>query len=91
MIVRIPTPLRSYTGGASVVEVALPEGSSTTVADVLDGLEAAFAGIRFRVVDEQGRLRQHMMIWVAGNRCRDLDADVSCVEEVVIMQALSGG
>lgn len=62
-----------------------------TVADVLDELEAAFAGIRFRVVDEQGRLRQHMMIWLAGNRCRDLATDVSSVDEVVIMQALSGG
>ena len=86
MNVRIPTPLRSYTGNAATVEV---DGS--TLAEVLDNLDGRFPGIRFRVIDEQGRLRQHMNIFVAGERCRDLSTALDHVDEVVIMQALSGG
>ena len=58
-MVRIPTPLRSYTGGAS--EVAA-EGA--TLAELLLDLDRRHPGLRFRVVDEQGRLRQHMRIFV---------------------------
>ncbi len=86
MRVRIPTPLRSYTGDAHSVEA---EGA--TVADVLHDLDRRFPGIRFRMVDEQGRLRQHMKIWVGEDAVRDLDAPVPPGAEVTIMQALSGG
>jgi sulfur-carrier protein len=84
--VRIPTPLRSYTAGEKEVRA---EGA--TVGAVLDDLDRRFPGIRFRVVDEQGVLRQHMVVWLAGERCRDLDAPVDQLDEVVLMQALSGG
>jgi sulfur-carrier protein len=84
--VRIPTPLRSYTGGATNV---FAEG--TTLREVLDDLNRQFPGMTFRMVDEQGRLRQHMVIWLNGERCRDLSTSLEGVAEVVIMQALSGG
>jgi molybdopterin synthase sulfur carrier subunit len=84
--VRIPTPLRSYTGGAAQVTAA-----GTTVGEVLDDLDRQFPGLAFRVIDEQRRMRQHMLVWLHGERCRDLDASVSGVDEVVLMQALSGG
>jgi molybdopterin synthase sulfur carrier subunit len=84
--VRIPTPLRSYTGNeANVV------ADGTTLAEVLDDLDRQFPGIAFRVVDEQSRLRQHMVIWLNDERCRDLGTSLDGVDEVVIMQALSGG
>ena len=86
MRVRIPTPLRSYTGGA-----AYADAQGATVADVLDDLDRQFPGLRFRVVDEQARLRQHMVVWVGQERCRDLGASLDGVDEVVLMQALSGG
>ena len=86
MNVRIPTPLRSYTQNEANVEV-----DGATVAEVLENLDARYPGIRFRVIDEQGRLRQHMNIFVAGERCRDLRTNLDHVDEVVIMQALSGG
>ena len=86
MKVRIPSPLRAYTGGAANVRA---EGD--TVADVLDDLDRRFPGLRFRVVDEQGRLREHMTVWLDGERCRDLSAPVGDLDEVVLMQALSGG
>ena len=86
MKVRIPTPLRSYTGN-----VANVEADGTTLAELLTDLDRQFPGISFRVVDEQGQLRQHMVIWLGQERCRDLSTPVAGVDEVVIMQALSGG
>jgi sulfur-carrier protein len=86
MRVRIPTPLRSYTGGEADVTT-----DGTTVAEVLADLDRRFPGIRFRVVDEQGRLRDHMTVWLDGERCRDLTTPVGDLDELVLMQALSGG
>ena len=86
MKVRIPTPLRSYTGNQANVEA-----SGTTVGELLDDLDRQFPGIAFRVVDEQGRMRQHMVVWLDGERCRDLSASVEGQDELVLMQALSGG
>ena len=86
MRVRIPTPLRSYTGGEANVVAA-----GATVADLLEDLDRQFPGLRFRVVDEQGRLRDHMTVWLDGERCRDLSTTVDHLDEVVLMQALSGG
>ena len=86
MKVRIATPLRSYTDQQAVVEA---EGA--TVAELLADLERNHPGIRFRIVDEQGRLRQHVKIFVAEDAVRDLDVPLTGVDEVTIMQALSGG
>ena len=86
MIVRIPTPLRSYTDQASKAEAA---GSS--VGEVLLDLDRRFPGLRFRVVDEQGRLRPHMKVFVNVESVRDLKTPVRGTDEITIMQALSGG
>ena len=86
MKVRIPTPLRSYTSNQPVVAA---EG--VTLDQVLRDLDRQFPGMRFRVVDEQGQLRQHVNIYVNSERERDLSVDLTGVAEVVIMQALSGG
>ena len=86
MRVHIPTPLRSYTKGLANVRA-----DGDTVGDVLTDLDRQFPGIRFRVVDEQGQMRQHMVVWIDGERCRDLTTDVTALDELVLMQALSGG
>lgn len=86
MQVRIPTPLRSYTDQAKVVTA---EGA--TIDEVLRRLDQRFPGIRFRVVDEQGRLRKHMNVFVNQERVRDLGAPLRPDDELTIMQALSGG
>ena len=86
MRVRIPTPLRSYTGGAAQVDV-----DGATVGEVIADLDRRYPGLAFRVVDEQGRLRQHMVVFLGQDRCRDLAASVVGIDEVVLMQALSGG
>jgi molybdopterin converting factor small subunit len=84
--VRIPTPLRSYTGDQKVVSA-----DGDTLGDVLVDLDRQFPGLRFRVVDEQGRLRKHVNVWLDRERVRDLSTPLDGVGEVVIMQALSGG
>lgn len=86
MNVRIPTPLRSYTGQAKTVAA-----SGATVAEVLFDLDRQFNGLRFRVVDEQGRLRQHMKVFVNADMVRDLATAVGSTDEITLMQALSGG
>lgn len=86
MQVRIPTPLRSYTGERSTVDA-----DGTTVAELLDDLDRRFPGLRFRVVDEQHRLRPHMKVFVDQDAVRDLGTPVTEANEVTLMQALSGG
>lgn len=85
MRVRLPTHLRSYTHGQAEVEAR-----GATLADVLADLEGRFPGLRFRVVDEQGRIRPHVKFFVAGEPVRTLDAAVG-EAEVQIVAALSGG
>lgn len=86
MNVRIPTPLRSYTGNRKDVAA-----DGATVAAVLEDLDRQFPGIAFRMVDERGELRQHMVVWIGRERCRDLSTPTDGLDEIVIMQALSGG
>jgi molybdopterin synthase sulfur carrier subunit len=84
--VRIPSPLRSYTDQQTVVDAA-----GGTVGEVLADLDRQFPGVRFRLVDEQGRVRRHMKIFVNDEATRDLDDPVSEADDVTIVQALSGG
>ena len=86
MQVRIPTPLRSYTAGASTVDA-----SGATLDELLRDIDTRHAGLRFRVVDEQGRIRPHMNVFLNREKVRDLATPVSETDEVVLMQALSGG
>jgi molybdopterin synthase sulfur carrier subunit len=86
MKVRIPTPLRSYTSQQPVVDA-----DGDTLGEILADLDRRYPGIRFRVVDEQGRLRKHMKVFVNQDSTRDLATVVDRSDEVVLMQALSGG
>jgi len=84
--VRIPTPLRSYTQQLPVVEA-----DGDTVAALLADLDRRHPGIRFRMVDEQDRVRKHMKVFVNDEAVRDLSTPVTERDEITIMQALSGG
>jgi molybdopterin converting factor small subunit len=83
--VRIATPLLSYTGAPEV------EAEGGSVAELLDDLERRYPGIRFRMVDEQNRIRPHMRIFVNREAVGGLDARLSPADDVQILQALSGG
>lgn len=86
MDVLIPSPLQSYTSAKRRVQA-----SGSTLGELLADLDRRYPGIRFRMIDEQDRVRPHMMIYVRGERTRDMATPLAENEEVVIMQALSGG
>ena len=85
MKVGIPQPLVGYTKSEQV------EAAGTSVDELLRDLDQQFPGIRFRMVDEQDRLRKHVRIFVNRERVRSLDAPLGEEDEVQILQALSGG
>jgi hypothetical protein len=92
--IRIPAQLRSYTGGQSDVTIALPvlaPEHPPTLSAVLAALDTRFPGIRFRIVDEQGRVRPHIKVFIGLDLATDLGAFVPGDREVMIVGALSGG
>ena len=82
----VPPQLRTYTQGASKVAA---EGADVDAA--LTNLSARFPGLKFRVIDEQGRIREHMRIFVDGERVRDIASPVRTNSEIHVFGALSGG
>ena len=85
MKVLIPSALRSYT------EHAQAQAAGETLAALLDDLDRQYAGIRFRMIDEQDRIRPHMRVFVNGEPVRDLRASLQPADDVQILQSLSGG
>ena len=85
MKVFIPSALRSYT------EQGETEASGATLAAILSDLDRRYPGIRFRMIDEQDRVRRHIRIFVNGEQVRELAHPLRATDEVVIVQALSGG
>ena len=85
MNVLIPTPLRSYTGQRVV------EARGSTLGAVLADLDRRFPGIRFRMINEQDGMRPHVRFFVDGKQVFDLSQPLRRADEVVIVQALSGG
>jgi molybdopterin synthase sulfur carrier subunit len=86
MQVLIPTPLRSYTQ-----EQRMVEADGETLAAVLDDLDRRYPGIRFRMINEQDRMRPHIRFFVNGDQVFDLARSLRPDDEVFIVQALSGG
>ena len=67
--VRIPTILRTYTGGES--EVSADGG---TLAEVLDSLDGSYPGIKARILDDQGAIRRFVNVYVGNDDVRFLQA-----------------
>lgn len=86
MRVSLPSQLQSYCGGANRVEAA-----GATIDEVLRDLDGRFPGIRFRIVDEQDRIRRHMRIFIGVEAALDVAAPLRPGEDVLIFGALSGG
>jgi len=85
MKVLIPGALRSYTREAQV------EAEGGTLAELFDDLDRRYPGLRFRVVDEQGRLRPNMRLFVNGAGVCDLRHALRPQDFVAVVLALSGG
>ena len=83
--VLIPSALRSYT------QAAQTEAHGATLGAVLEDLDRRYPGIRFRVIDEQNRVRRHMRIFVNGVSAESMATTLSTGDEVILVLALSGG
>jgi len=85
MKVLIPSPLLSYTREREV------EAAGTNFAELMADLDRQYPGLRFRVIDEQDRVRPHMRFFVNGEQVLDLSHPLQATDAVQIVQALSGG
>ena len=86
--VRIPTILRSYTGGAKAVE-----GSGATLDEVLNNLDAAHGGLRERLVDGE-KLRRFVNVYLNDEDVRflgGLETPVKDGDTVTVLPAVAGG
>lgn len=86
MLVKIPSPLRSYTKNQSEVQA-----NGKTVEEILADLDKQYPGIRFRMIDEQGGIRQHIKIYVNHAQIKTTDVQLKGQEVIHIICALSGG
>ncbi|MGC8472391.1 MAG: MoaD/ThiS family protein [Acidimicrobiales bacterium] len=89
VIVRVPTQLRSLTGGKGEVAV-----EATTAGQALEALDALHPGFAERLFDEQGTLRRFVNVFVADEDVRfakGLDTPVAEGETVSIVPAVAGG
>jgi molybdopterin synthase sulfur carrier subunit len=86
--VRIPTILRTYTGGAKAVD-----GQGTTLSEVIESVEAGNPGIKERLIDD-GDLRRFINVYVNDEDVRFLDGLATPVGDgdvVVVLPAVAGG
>jgi molybdopterin synthase sulfur carrier subunit len=87
----IPAGLREFTGGKSRVQV---EHSPATLADALTALWELYPGVRDRVVNEQGQIRQHINVFIGDEDIRysgGLMSPVPAGSQISIIPAVSGG
>ena len=87
--VRIPTILRTYTGGESEVTA-----SGDTLQAVLDDLDSSYAGIKGRILDDQGELRRFVNVYVGNDDVRFLDNLATPTPDgtqVSVIPAVAGG
>jgi hypothetical protein len=82
----VPSALHSYTAQRSQVEA---QGSTLEL--ITQDLDRQYPGIRFRVVDEQDNIRPHVKFFLNGTQVLDLSTGVRAGDELVIVQAFSGG
>jgi molybdopterin synthase sulfur carrier subunit len=85
MKVLIPTPLRSYTGAREV------DADGDSVGEILSELDRRYPGFRFRMIDEQDKMRPHIRLFVNGEQVFDLKRPLHRSDAIQIVQALSGG
>jgi len=85
MNVLIPSALRSYTKARDV------DAAGATLAELLADLDRRYPGLRFRMIDEQDKMRPHIRFFVNGEQTFDMAHRLRPADSVQIVQALSGG
>ena len=89
VMVRIPTPLRRLTSGQD--KVSIEEGNLN---EIIASLEQQFPGMKARLCDEQGELRNFVNLYVNGEDVRfldGLDTSTEAGDEISVVPAVAGG
>jgi molybdopterin converting factor small subunit len=89
VIVRIPTPLRAYTGGAEQVTV-----QGNNVGEIVQALDHVYAGLTERILDANGQLRNFVNLFVGNHNIRNLNGLATVVADgdvLAIVPAVAGG
>ncbi len=89
--IRIPTILRTYTGGSATVKI---EATGGTLQDAIDSLEVAAPGIKGRLIDDEGKLRRFINLYINDDDVRFLDGLASVLNDgaqISIVPAVAGG
>ncbi|MSQ82096.1 MAG: MoaD/ThiS family protein [Myxococcales bacterium] len=87
--IKIPTPLRKFTGEKDSVEV-----TAATVGEALQALEAAHPGLLAKIVDDEGKIRRFINVYAGDEDVRFLDGlqtPVGARDEISIIPAIAGG
>ena len=87
----IPGPLRPFSGGSALIKI---ESSPATLGEAFEELYVACPGIRDRLVNEEGRLREHINVFVGNEDFRytgHFDTALKTGDEISILPAVSGG
>lgn len=67
------------------------EGRGATLEELLAGMDGDYPGMRFRMIDERGKIREHIKIFVNGEQAPELGVRLDARDEVHIICAISGG
>jgi molybdopterin converting factor small subunit len=89
--IRIPTILRTYTGGSATVEL---DKSGGTLLDAIESLEATAPGIKARLIDDEGKLRRFINLYINDDDVRFLDGLATVLNDgaqISIVPAVAGG
>ena len=89
IVVRIPTPLRRLTSGQDKVDV-----EADSLGGVIDAMNEQYPGLRDRICDDQGQLRNFVNVYVNGEDVRflqGLDTPTTAGDEVSVVPAVAGG
>lgn len=93
--VKVPTILRTYTGGSAEVSVdPTSTEAGATLAGVLDALEASYGGIRARILDDSGNLRRFVNVYIGDEDVRfteGLATPTPGGTEISVIPAVAGG
>ena len=87
--VRVPTILRTYTDGESEVSA-----SGANLQEVLDDLDSSYAGIKARILDDNGELRRFVNVYVGNDDVRFLDNLATPTPDgtqISVIPAVAGG
>ena len=89
IVVRIPTPLRRLTNGQGKVDV-----EADSLGGVIDAMNEQYPGLRDRICDDQGQLRNFVNVYVNGEDVRflqGLDTPTTAGDEISVVPAVAGG